>query len=199
MRQQVRAEETRSRILNAARLCFSRYGYDAASVADICTEAKITKGAFYYHFDSKQGLFLELLNAWLAQFDTQLLQDRGESHTVSDDLIEMAGSTRIIFKESAGYLPMFLEFWLHSIRDPVIWQKVIEPYRRYMELFSRLIEEGRSDGSIQTEDSLLAVRAILALAIGMILQGLMDPQGADWGIETQESVRLLLKALRTVD
>jgi len=199
MRQQVRAEETRSRIINAARVCFSRYGYDAASVADICTEAGITKGAFYYHFETKQGLFLELLNTWLAQFDTQLLQERGESLTVSDNLIEMAGSTSIIFKESAGYLPMFLEFWLHSIRDPNIWQKVIEPYRRYMELFTRLLEEGRSDGSIQADDSLLAVRAILALAIGMILQGLMDPQGADWGKETQESVRLLLKALRPAD
>jgi len=68
MPQQPRAEETRTRILNAAQLCFSRYGYDAASVADICKEAGVTKGAFYYHFETKQALFLELLNRWLKQF-----------------------------------------------------------------------------------------------------------------------------------
>ena len=47
MAQQIRAEETRSRILEAAQNCFSRKGYDAASVSDICREAGITKGAFY--------------------------------------------------------------------------------------------------------------------------------------------------------
>ncbi len=197
MPQQARAEETRSRILDSARLCFSRSGYDATSVSDICKEAGVTKGAFYYHFETKHALFLELLNTWLSQFDLQLLVKPSEGSTVAERLIETAGATRVIFEQSTAYLPMFLEFWLHSVREPAVWQMVIEPYRRYLRLFTQLMEEGRSDGSIQAEDSLLAARALTALAIGMILQGLMDPGGADWGRATQESVRLLLNRLRT--
>lgn len=184
MAQQIRAEETRSRILEAAQNCFSRKGYDAASVSDICREAGITKGAFYYHFETKQALFLELLKFWLNQLDVQFLIAHDEARTVSESLIEMAGATRVIFNESAGYLPMFLEFWLHSIRDPVIWQTVIEPYRHYILLFTRLMEEGKTDGSILIDNPLLASRTLTALAIGMILQGLIDPQGANWGKET---------------
>lgn len=196
MPQQVRAEETRARILDAARACFSRNGYDATSVADICIESGVTKGAFYYHFPSKQSLFLELLNTWLRQLDVQFLDRRSEAPTVADSLIEMAGTTSVIFNQSAGYLPMFLEFWLHSIRNPLIWQQVIEPYRHYLQFFTRLMEEGLADRSIQVEDPLMAARAITALAVGMILQGLMDPQGADWGQATQESVRLLVSGLK---
>jgi len=196
MRQQARSEETRTRIFNAARTCFSRTGYEATSVDDICKEAGATKGAFYYHFESKHALFLELLNKWLAQFDQHFFETRDETQNVADGLIEMAGSTRIIFTDSSNYLPMFLEFWLHSIRDPIIWNKVIEPYRRYMELFTRLFDSGNTDGSFQAADPRLASRTLIAIAIGMILQGLMDPHGADWGGQTQESVRLLLKGLR---
>jgi len=199
MPQQARAGETRTRILNAARTCFSRSGYDAASVSDICQEAGVTKGAFYYHFETKQGLFLVLLNNWLSHFDTQMLNVGSGEQTISERLVDMAGLTSIIFTDSAGYLPMFLEFWLHSIRDPLIWQSVIEPYRHYIHLFSQFMKEGLTDGSIQTDNPLLAARALIALAIGMILQGLMDPIGADWGKETQESVSLLLKGLRPVD
>jgi AcrR family transcriptional regulator len=195
MPHQVRAEETRSRILDAARLCFSRNGYDATSVSDICAEAGVTKGAFYYHFETKQALFLELLNSWLSQFDVQLLIKHSGGSTVAESLVEIAGATSVIFNQSTAYLPMFLEFWLHSIRDPVIWQMVIEPYRRYVRLFTQMMEEGQSDGSIQTTDPHLAAHALTALAIGMVLQGLMDPQGADWGKVTQESVRLLINGL----
>jgi AcrR family transcriptional regulator len=197
MPQHVRAEETRARILNAARDCFSRKGYDATSVFDICQEARVTKGAFYYHFESKQALFLELLNSWLSQLDVQFLAKRSEAPSVAESLVEMAGATSFIFDQSVPYLPMFLEFWLHSIRNPVIWQRVIEPYRHYLRFFTHLMEEGLADQSIKTEDPLLAARAITAVAIGMILQGLMDPHGADWGKVTRESVRLLINGLKS--
>ena len=62
MAHQLRAEETKSKILTAAAICFARNGYDASSVSMICEEAGVTKGAFYYHFSTKQAIFLERLN-----------------------------------------------------------------------------------------------------------------------------------------
>ena len=37
--------ETRSRILQAAEECFTRYGYDSTGVAEICKAASVSKGA----------------------------------------------------------------------------------------------------------------------------------------------------------
>ena len=168
---QQRAEETRIRILSAAQTCFSRSGFAAASVADICQEAGVTKGAFYYHFTSKQNLFFELLKSWLTVVDLGLETARGQADTVSDGLIQMAGSTRIIFDNSIGYLPLFLEFWQQSIRDPQVWQQVKEPYRAYQQYFRRIVEAGVADGSLKAENPTVAANALLGMAVGLILQG----------------------------
>ena len=68
---QQRGEETRSHILDVAGELFAQRGYDATSVADICDGAGVTKGAFYHHFESKQAVFLELRDRWLAPLDMQ--------------------------------------------------------------------------------------------------------------------------------
>jgi TetR/AcrR family transcriptional regulator, repressor for uid operon len=49
--------ETRARIVGAARKCFGRFGYEKTTNKDIASEAGITAGAIYHHFDSKPDLF----------------------------------------------------------------------------------------------------------------------------------------------
>ena len=190
---QQRAEETRTRILSAAQACFSRSGFAAASVADICAEAGVTKGAFYYHFTSKQNLFFELLKSWLVVVDSGLETARGQTEIVSDGLVQMAGATRVIFENSVGYLPLFLEFWQQSIRDPQVWEQVKAPYRTYQQYFRRIVDAGVADGSLQVENPAVAANALLGMAVGLILQGLIDPSEADWANIMQDSVRMILR------
>jgi len=52
-------DETRQRILEAARKLFGRRGFDTTTVREIADEVGITDGALYYHFRSKR----EILNA----------------------------------------------------------------------------------------------------------------------------------------
>jgi AcrR family transcriptional regulator len=56
------SDETRQRILAAARECFSKYGYSKTTNKDIAQAADITTGAIYHYFDSKQALFAEVTN-----------------------------------------------------------------------------------------------------------------------------------------
>ncbi len=189
---QARAEETHAQILQAAERCFARCGYEAASVALICQEAGVTKGAFYYHFESKQALFLELLNAWLAGLDTQLKKARSTAASVPDGLRDMTAASAAVFAEAPAYLPMFLEFWLHALRDARIWRLVIDPYRRYQEFFTALLAEGVAEGSLRIADPQLTARALLAMVIGLLLQAAVDPEGADWAEIAEESVHLFV-------
>ncbi|MBK7405994.1 MAG: TetR/AcrR family transcriptional regulator [Phycisphaerales bacterium] len=48
----------RARLLNAALRVIRTKGYAAATVDDICHEAGVTKGSFFYHFKSKDDLAL---------------------------------------------------------------------------------------------------------------------------------------------
>lgn len=53
---QARAEATRRRIINAAIELFADLGYGEIGLAEIVKRADVTKGAFYYHFASKEAL-----------------------------------------------------------------------------------------------------------------------------------------------
>ena len=53
---QARSEATRRKIIDSAVKLFSEIGYPATGLGDIIERAGLTKGALYYHFDSKESL-----------------------------------------------------------------------------------------------------------------------------------------------
>lgn len=56
------SEETRERLLDAAREAFSQHGFQGATVREICRRAEANVAAVNYHFGSKDGLLAEALN-----------------------------------------------------------------------------------------------------------------------------------------
>jgi AcrR family transcriptional regulator len=50
-------EESRRRILEAARSCFGKYGYDRATIRAIASEANVDPAMVHYFFDTKARLF----------------------------------------------------------------------------------------------------------------------------------------------
>lgn len=190
---QHRSEETRVRITDSAIKLFSSRGYTAASVDDICTEAGISKGAFYHHFESKQALFLALLDGWLKTIDNAI--DASKDKTAPETFMQMTEAFPYMFQTAGGGLPMFLEFWLQASRDKKIWDASIAPYRRYHKYFTSLIKKGVDEGSFVEVDAELASRMIVSTAMGLLLQSLLDPKSANWEKVARESTALLLNSL----
>ena len=190
---QQRSEETRTRIIESAIKLFSSRGYDAASVDDICTEAGISKGAFYHHFESKQALFLALLDGWLKTIDNAI--EASKDMTVPETFMQMTEAFPYLFKTAGEGLPIFLEFWLQASRDKKIWDASIAPYRRYHKYFTSLIKKGVQEGSFVEVDPELASRMIVSTAMGLLLQSLLDPKGAKWEKVARESTAMLLNSL----
>ena len=58
---QVRSTRRRERILDAAFAVFSQRGYREAGVDEVGRQAETSKGGVYFHFPTKESLFLELL------------------------------------------------------------------------------------------------------------------------------------------
>ena len=190
---QQRSEETRSRILEAAIKLFSNHGYNKASVDDICSAAGISKGAFYHHFESKQALFLALLDSWLQTIDNAI--EASKDKTAPETFMQITEGFPYIFKTADEGLPMFFEFWLQASRDKKVWEASIAPYRRYHKYFTSLIKKGVEEGSFVEVDPELAARMIVSTAMGLFLQSLLDPKGAKWEKVARESTTLLLNSL----
>ncbi|MCJ7530209.1 MAG: TetR/AcrR family transcriptional regulator [Anaerolineales bacterium] len=193
---QARSEETRMNILSVAQGLFAQKGYEATGIMDICDAAGVSKGAFYHHFPSKQAIFMALLEDWLAQLDVLMQAVMAAAPNVPEGLVEMAGLTSSVFEAADTQFPLFLEFWIQAGRQPEIWQTVVAPYHRYQALFSSIFDKGIQEESLNQEiSSAAAARVIIALAMGLLLQALFDPDGANWSQVTQEGVRMLMDGL----
>jgi AcrR family transcriptional regulator len=192
---QQRSEETRSRILEAANLLFSKNGYDATGVAEICQAAGVSKGAFYHHYPSKQAVFLAVMESWLSGLNQGINLTRQETKDVPQAMKQMAEMAGGILQAADVRLSIFLEFWVQAYRDPVIWQSAIAPYRHYQSYFTEMIQEGIAQGSLRQVDPHQAGRTLVSLAMGLLMQALFDPASTDWQAETRESITLVLDGL----
>ena len=60
-----RKRETRARIVEAGARAFKRHGFKGAGIDGVMSEAGLTSGAFYRHFESKDALFAEVISSAL--------------------------------------------------------------------------------------------------------------------------------------
>lgn len=68
-------EETRAKLVAAARDAFGRQGYAQASMDELTASAGLTRGALYHHFGGKQGLLAAVVAQMDAEMDARLEQE----------------------------------------------------------------------------------------------------------------------------
>jgi len=98
------AANTRATIVEAALRCFDRHGIASSTLAQIASEAGVTKGAVYHHFEGKRDILAAIRDQvtlpFLDKADTALLRkseipalDRIE-HFLTDHLDSLEGDAR---------------------------------------------------------------------------------------------------------
>ena len=92
-------EETRARLIRAARTAFAEKGYAAASMDDLTADAGLTRGALYHNFGDKRGL----LQAVVGQIDAEMAaRARAMGSHAADDW-------QALLAEGISYIEMALE------------------------------------------------------------------------------------------
>jgi AcrR family transcriptional regulator len=189
-----KGRESKRKLINAAEVCFTKYGLDASGVDVICKTAGMSKGAFYHHFKSKQELYLVMLNQWLKIIDDYVESAKHDSSSMLELFLNI-GKAKSVFQEAAGKLPIFIELWIRASRDRKLRKITIGSYYKYLELFKDLIDEGTRKGLIRKVNPDTVSRMIIAAAVGFIMQGMLDPEGTDWDRVARESPEILLKGI----
>ena len=196
MANQQRSEATKARILAAAAVAFAEQGYDATGVAEICERAGVSKGAFYYHFQTKQALFLTLVDVWLQELNRALEQPEPDNGTVPDRILAMSRKFQDILTSRTQQLALIMEFWTQASRDEAMRQAVLSHYRTFQQFFVDLIELGVAEGTLSPIDPAAGGQVFLSVTSGLFFQGLLDPTGADWGRVAERSIRIVLDSMR---
>ncbi|MCM2996662.1 TetR/AcrR family transcriptional regulator [Paenibacillus cellulositrophicus] len=87
---QLQSEQTKRKIADAARALFVQKGYKATSIEDIVAATGSSKGNIYYHFKSKEGLFLHLLEEWDREWELNWEQNEHLYKTTTEKLYAVA-------------------------------------------------------------------------------------------------------------
>lgn len=72
-------QQTHENLLDCAKKHFLDYGYERASIREICKDAHVTNGAFYNHFEDKEALFGALVDP-VVQTVTEIYSDSVVRH-----------------------------------------------------------------------------------------------------------------------
>ena len=83
-RPQARAQRTRQQIIEAAATAFADHGFEGVALNDIVRASGLTKGAFYFHFASKEELALAAFRAKQEELLGRLMGERGGAAAGAD-------------------------------------------------------------------------------------------------------------------
>jgi AcrR family transcriptional regulator len=160
MPKQVRAAETRAAIIRAAADVFGTRGYGGASMADICTAAGLTKGALYFHFESKEALALAVVAAQhqraIALGDELLNSDQPGLHVLLRMAFDMGRQLRTDPVSRAG---IRLTMESSSLSAPVV-----TPYEDWITICDVLLRRAILDGDVRADVDVAAAARFISPA-----------------------------------
>jgi AcrR family transcriptional regulator len=165
----------RERLLREAADLFSCKGYAATSVGEIVAAAGVTKPVLYYHFRSKEGLYLELMEDGLGRFQTSIESALSRDEGTAADRIRRLCETLIglaLENLSTSRLTRGIRF-AQPQGAPVF--DVGEFPRTIQQVLRRLVEQGVRSGEFSPVPPADLVWVIMGLLAACIDTNLVDP------------------------
>lgn len=136
---------TRENILKEATREFAERGYDGASIEAIVLSCKISKNLIYHYFDSKEGLFIEVMERAYGAM-------RGRQNELSlsgdpvRDMRELVQKTIRHFIDQPDFHLLLSTENMHKaahIRKSTVISQMFNPLRAAL---SQILEQGKNQG-----------------------------------------------------
>jgi AcrR family transcriptional regulator len=171
--------QTRERLLQAAERVFLRRGLQGSSVEEISAEAGFTRGAFYSNFESKEQLFVELLNARVYDsYREMALEAQAQEGTPRERLRWGIERVRDVQAGEDGrwLFRLWLECLTQAARDDEFRELATSFWSGNRAVLTSQIESVFDD--LEREPPLppnQIATAMIALDVGLAVQHLVDP------------------------
>jgi len=151
-------EKRRGQLLVSARKLFVKKGFRATTTEEIARKAKLTKGALYHHFKSKEDIFLELVKS---------IMDRNRA-TLEAELTGRVSPARYFgillrlhCKCDVNEFGDLVDIWTQGWRVPSIRRYIRKRLRSTVELFGERVDVGRGWTSKEVKNMALFVFALV--------------------------------------
>ncbi len=191
---QARAEITRTRLIDTAAIAFAKHGLDGVSFSDLVKASGLSKGAFYFHFPSKEDLALTVFRTKQEELVGRLLADP-TPETAADRLVVLFRRRAQLLREEPGLgCVTRLGSELNVRSSPG------STYAGFLDLalegIAGIVREGQASGEFRADlDPDAMARVIFASVVGMDTLSLLFSGGEDLEERSEELLRVIQAAL----
>jgi AcrR family transcriptional regulator len=158
----------RSEILDAAQRMIYTKGYEQMSIQDILNELRISKGAFYHYFDSKQALLEGIVERTVQQIEQVLLP------LVHDPKLPALKKFQIIMDTGAQWKAARMDFMFailyawYNDENALARQKITASMTTHVRPWlAEVFRQGNEQGVMSTPFPEQAAQVVLTLMVGM--------------------------------
>jgi TetR/AcrR family transcriptional repressor of nem operon len=147
-------ERTRQRLLQAAFREVYRYGFQSAGLDAILAATNVTKGALYYHFESKDALGYAVIEEVVANFarDRWLLPlQRSEDKDPIDALIGIVRAIPVGPNDIKGGCPLVNLAQEMSQLDEQFRKRLERIFHAWQEGIATALRRGQNEGTVRRD------------------------------------------------
>src|SRR5262245_61930626 len=149
-------ERRREQILDGARRCFARHGYEGATVARLEQESGLSRGAIFNYFGSKEDIFVALVERDQERLG-RIWAEEG-----------YAAALRDISSEEPAWLGLYIEATRRMRTDPEFANRRREAGSSVRGVVQEWLERARDSGEIRDDIPAETVGTFL----GVVIDGL---------------------------
>jgi len=186
-------ELRRRTLIDAAWRCVARSSYRTLTVDDVCTEAGLSKGAFYTYFGHKQDLLLALLDDDAAGLG-ELVADAAKQPSGVEQIRRFV-SALVDRGADAVAVQLRADLWAEIASEEAVRLRFLEAMQERRARLAGLITAAVATGELVEVPANALAAVFLALGDGLMLHRVLDPTGFRWS-NVRRAVDVLLEGLR---
>lgn len=166
-------DATRQRILDAAEEVFAEKGYHGAVVDDIIRVAKTSKGGFYFHFPSKQGIFLALIDVLAPKLMTAVDRAIEDEDTATG---KVNAALRIVLEQFSRHRRLSKILLVEAVGlGHGFDEKIVEIHGQFASMIQRYLDLAVAEGVIEPLDTDVAAYAWFGAINEVVVRWLVTP------------------------
>lgn len=169
--------DSRRRLLRAAAKVFAKQGYRGASVDRVVAAAQLSKGTFYWNFNSKEELFFALIDERIDQPIRELTELMKTASPEADMGAEASRQLAEVLYRNRESVVLDHEYWTLAVREPKLRRRYARRRTALRDelaaaLQARMRRLGAPTAGVNPHE---LATAFLCLASGIAQAKLVDP------------------------
>jgi AcrR family transcriptional regulator len=157
---------TKKKITKAATNLFVQKGYAATSIENISEATGVSKGNIYYHFGSKEGLFIHVLDEWEKEWVEQWESQKKNYSTTIEQLHGIAKHF-VVNDYNHPLTNVANEFFSQEKSNTLVQNQLYKTINLRISYSQKLLSEGMQSGELKADDSLLLAKVFDTLLYGL--------------------------------